>query len=110
MTRPPLAVNADAGPGLGTSLLKLVDVVGVEHLGYRTARRTLCLERLVTECSPTRPANSTCPTCTHVREQMKRAHSNESEAAHASGAAARVRVALAAVVGLVLGRTTFSTR
>ena len=88
MTKPRLTANAEVGPVLGPSLLKLVDVAGIEHLRYQTARRTLCLERLVSECSATRRASSTCSTCTHVREQMKRAHSNEREAAHAPGAAA----------------------
>ena len=36
----------ETAPSLGGSLLSLVDDAGVEHLGYETARRTICLERL----------------------------------------------------------------
>ena len=78
MSNPPLnTIYGTNEPKQDGKLTGLVDVAGVEHLAYPTARRTLCLERFADQCSPTRPATSTCPTCTHVRNQLKRARSND---------------------------------
>jgi hypothetical protein len=38
--------------GRRIGLVRLVDVTGVEHLGIQTARRTLCLEPPVADCTP----------------------------------------------------------
>ena len=96
MSNPPLnTIYATSEPNQGGSVTRLVDVTRIEHLAYPTARRTLCLERFVNQCSTTRPANGTCPTCTHVLKQMKRARSKETPKTHDLGAAERVRLALA---------------
>ena len=63
-------------PSVGGSLVRLVDPAGVEHFGYATARRTLCLERLVADCTPDRPVTGgTCRACTQVRKRIGRAGS-----------------------------------
>ena len=78
MSNPPLnTIYGTTEPKQDGKLTGPVDVAGVDHLAYPTARRTLCLERFAEQCSPTRQATSTCPTCTHVRNQMKRARSND---------------------------------
>ena len=78
MSNPPLnTIFATTEPKQDWKLTRLVDVAGVEHLAYPTARRTLCLEHFADQCSPTPPAKGTCPTCTHVRKQLKRARSND---------------------------------
>jgi hypothetical protein len=63
----------DANLSRGGNLVRMVDLAGVEHLGYQTARRTLCLERLIAECSPKQPATAgTCTACTQVRRRISR--------------------------------------
>ena len=61
------------GRNLGAVLIGIVDGAGVEHLGYPTARRTLCLDHFVAQCSPARRAEDTCSTCAAVRQRMRRA-------------------------------------
>ena len=78
MTEPHRSASVETDASLGGSLVRLIDVDGVEHLGYRTARRTLCLERLVAECSPKQPVTAaTCEACASVRKRMSRAGSRD---------------------------------
>lgn len=55
----------------------VVDAGRVKHFAYPTARRTLCLDRLVSECSAERSAEHGCPTCAEVRGQLRRPGSGE---------------------------------
>jgi hypothetical protein len=78
MTEPDRDTSVETNPSLGGSLLRVVDVDGVEHLGYQTARRTLCLERLLADCSPTQPATAgTGTACTQARQRMRRTGSRQ---------------------------------
>jgi hypothetical protein len=78
VTEPDRRASVDTDPSLGGSLVRLIDPAGVQHLGYATARRTLCLERLVTECSPNQPVTvGECAACTQVRKRMSRAGSRD---------------------------------
>ena len=73
VTDPPHSASEETNQSLGGSLVRVVDVAGVEHLAYPTARRTLCLERLVAECLPKQPVTAgTCATCTQARKRMSR--------------------------------------
>ncbi len=58
----------EGGAVLGTA----VDAAGVQHLGYRSARRTLCLEHLLADCMPGREARSMCEDCEDVRRRLGR--------------------------------------
>jgi hypothetical protein len=74
---PPLStIHATTRP-TPRELARFVDVASIEHLAYPTARRTLFLEQFVNQCSTTRLATSTCATCAHVCNRMKRARPND---------------------------------
>ena len=53
-------------------LTQPVDAAGVQHIAFETARRTLCLEHFVSDCSSDRGEHVTCATCIDVRQRMKR--------------------------------------
>ena len=59
--------------------MRIVDVSHVEHFAYPTARRTLCLDRLVSECSAELAPERRCPTCAVVRAQLKRPGSRDAD-------------------------------
>ena len=93
MSNPPLnTIYGTSEPKQDGKLTGLVDVAGVEHLAYTTARRTLCLERFADQCSLTRPVTSACATCTHVREQMKRARCTDAKTTHLRAGAVRLKI------------------
>jgi hypothetical protein len=78
VNEPHRSARVETDPSLGGSLVRVVDVAGVEHLGYQTARRTLCLERLVAACSPEQPVTrGRCTACARVRKRMSRGGSRE---------------------------------
>ena len=69
MSNPPLnTIYGTSEPKQDGKLTGLVDVAGVEHLAYPTARRTLCLERFADQCSPTQTGDEHLPDL-HPRSQ-----------------------------------------
>jgi DNA-binding NarL/FixJ family response regulator len=53
-------------------LTQPVDAAGIRHIAFETARRTLCLEHFVSDCSSDRAEHGACATCIDVRRRMKR--------------------------------------